>query len=94
MLFLKYLDDMETERAMNSELEGRNINQLFEERFRWSNWATPKTADGKPDKDRVRVGPDLIDFVNNLLTTYLRGLRQSASGPVGNVIHRAASLAS
>jgi type I restriction enzyme M protein len=81
MLFLKYLDDMETERAMNAELEGSSINELFKEQFRWSNWATPKTADGKPDKDRVRVGPDLIDFVNNQLMPYLRGFRQSASGP-------------
>ena len=79
MLFLKYLDDQETEREINAELEGKSISPLFEQRFRWTEWAAPKTADGKPDKDKVRVGPDLIEFVNNQLMPYLRGFRQTAA---------------
>jgi type I restriction enzyme M protein len=81
MLFLKYLDDQENERALTAQLTGKPYEFLFEERFRWSEWAAPKTAQGKPDQDKARIGADLIDFVNNALMPYLRGFRQSAPAP-------------
>lgn len=81
MLFLKYLDDQERERAINATLLGEPHTYLFHERFRWSNWAAPKTRDGKPDLDRTLIGADLIEFVNNALMPYLRGFKQTAPGP-------------
>jgi type I restriction enzyme M protein len=81
MLFLKYLDDQEQERAVNAQLTGEPHTFLFHERFRWSEWAAPKTADGKPDLDRTLIGSDLIEFVNNALMPYLRGFKQSATAP-------------
>lgn len=81
MLFLKYLDDQEAERAIEAQLKGEPYEFLFHERFRWSEWAAPKLPNGKPDDDKARIGADLIEFVNNALMPYLRGFRQSATAP-------------
>jgi type I restriction enzyme M protein len=81
MLFLKYLDDQEADRSVEAALTGQPYAFLFADRFRWSEWAAPKTPDGKPDLDKVRIGADLIDFVNNDLMPYLRGFRASATSP-------------
>ena len=81
MLFLKYLDDMENERSLEAQMTGKAYHPLFETQYRWSDWASPKTADGKPDLDKTRVGSDLVDFVNNSLMAYLRGFAETATNP-------------
>ena len=81
MLFLKYLDDLEIERAMEAELVGKSYDFLLEERFRWAGWAAPKTAAGEFDHDNAATGDDLIEFVNQKLFPYLQGFKQRASGP-------------
>jgi len=42
LLFLKYLDDLEQERAEEAELTGRQQEPLIREDFRWSDWAAPR----------------------------------------------------
>ena len=64
-MFLKYLDDLERERRAEAQLLGEPFQPLFEQQYRWSAWAAPKRADGKPDLDHMRIGQDLVDFVNN-----------------------------
>jgi type I restriction enzyme M protein len=81
MLFLKYLDDMENERALEAQMTGKTYQPLFDAEYRWSEWATPKTSDGKPDLDKMLIGSDLIDFVNNSLMSYLRGFAETATNP-------------
>jgi type I restriction enzyme M protein len=81
MLFLKYLDDLERERAMKAELVGRSYEYIIDEKHRWSAWAAPKKKDGSFDHDRALTGPDLIDYVNRDLFPYLRGFKQRATGP-------------
>ena len=39
MLFLKYLDDLEGERAIEAELFGRYKNFIIDEVHHWSRWA-------------------------------------------------------
>ncbi|WP_341861805.1 N-6 DNA methylase [Gymnodinialimonas sp. 57CJ19] len=80
MLFLKYLDDLEEEREAEALMDNTPFVPLFEPQYRWSAWATPKTPDGKPDLDNMRIGQDLVDFVNNDLMAYLRGF-SSATDP-------------
>jgi type I restriction enzyme M protein len=46
MLFLKYLDDLEQERALKAELAGKSYEYIIDEKHRWSTWAAPKKADG------------------------------------------------
>nr|WP_255538202.1 N-6 DNA methylase [Halomicronema sp. CCY15110] len=81
LLFLKYLDDLEQERALEAELLGKDYTYLLEGGYRWSSWAAPKTADGEIDHDKVLIGDDLIDFVNTALFPYLQGFKQRASSP-------------
>lgn len=81
MLFLKYLDDLERERILEAQMTGEAFQPLFEPQYRWSEWAAPKTPEGKPDLDRTRIGADLVDFVNNDLMAYLRSFAQTSTDP-------------
>ena len=81
MLFLKYLDDLERERAMRAELEGKSYTFIIGEDYQWSRWAAPKKDDGSFDHDRAMTGDDLIAFVDRELFPYLQGFKQRASSP-------------
>jgi type I restriction enzyme M protein len=81
MLFLKYLDDLEQEKAMEAELMGRNYDFIIRPKFRWSSWAAPKKADGSFDHDTALKGDDLVDFAVDELFPYLRGFKERASSP-------------
>ena len=81
MLFLKYLDDLEQERAMEAELVGKPCEFLIAEPYRWGSWAAPKKPDGSFDHDSAMIGDDLVNFVNNELFPYLKGFKQRADGP-------------
>lgn len=81
ILFLKYLDGLEQDRAAEAGLDGKQYEFLLDEPYRWPNWAAPKTADGSPDHHHALTGDDLRDFVNGKLLPYLHGFRQKASGP-------------
>lgn len=81
LLFLKYIDDLEQERAMEAELTGKPYKFIIEEKFRWSAWAAPKKPDGSKDDDAALIGSDLIEFVDNQLFPYLRSFKQRAASP-------------
>jgi type I restriction enzyme M protein len=73
LLFLKYLDDLETNRALEADLAGRTCTPILDAEHRWGRWAAPKDANGKLDHNRALTGPDLIDYVNRRLFPYLQG---------------------
>jgi type I restriction enzyme M protein len=81
LLFLKYLDGLEDDRAAVATLEGRSYSPILEEPYRWSRWAAPKNASGQLDHHASLTGDDLRDFVNTKLFPYLERFKQSASGP-------------
>jgi len=81
LLFLKYLDGLEDDRAAVAALEGRTYSPILEEPYRWSRWAAPKNASGQLDHHAALTGDDLRDFVNAKLFPYLERFKQSASGP-------------
>ena len=81
MLFLKYLDDLEQERAMEADLTGKSHDFIIQPEFRWSTWAAPKNDDGTFDRDNGLKGDDLIEFAKNELFPYLEGFKQRASSP-------------
>ena len=81
LLFLKYLDALEHDKAVEAELEGKTYTFILAEPYRWDAWAAPKTADGRIDHNAAMTGDDLRDFVNGRLFPYLHGFRQRASGP-------------
>src|SRR5690349_6616465 len=81
LLFLKYLDGLEEDKAMEAELEGKKYAFILDEAHRWDSWAAPKGKDGKLDHNTAMTGDDLRDFVNAELFPHLHGFTQKASGP-------------
>jgi type I restriction enzyme M protein len=75
ILFLKYFAETEATDAERAELAGKEHSYILDEKFRWSNWALPRTANGDVDHDRKLLGDDLINFVNQELFPYLKSLR-------------------
>ena len=81
LLFLKYLDGLEQDRADEAALSGKRYTYLLSTPFRWETWAAPKKADGTLDHHKALNGPDLIRFVDNDLFPHLQGFKQRASSP-------------
>lgn len=81
LLFLKYLDGLEQDKADEAALEGKSYSYILDKPYRWSNWAAPKGADGKLDHKKALAGDDLRDFVNLKLFPYLHGFKQRAASP-------------
>jgi type I restriction enzyme M protein len=79
LLFLKYLDDLEQERALKAEFEGEEYHFIIDKEHRWSSWAVPRNEKGEYDKDKAKTGEDLIDYIDNQLFTYLKGFKQRAT---------------
>ncbi|RWC40566.1 MAG: SAM-dependent DNA methyltransferase [Mesorhizobium sp.] len=80
VLFLKYLDDLESERRDRAELDGRAYSPIIDGDHRWGHWAAPK-VNGEFDHNSALTGDDLIQFVNDKLFPYLASFRKSATGP-------------
>ncbi len=80
LLFLKYLDALEQDKAMEAEINGKKYTFIIDEPYRWETWAAPKGKDGKLDYNTAKTGNDLRDFVNQNLFAYLNGFKQKASG--------------
>jgi len=80
LLFLKYLDSMESRRKLAAEIQGKSYSFILVEEFRWSSWAAPK-KDGEIDYNIAMTGDDLLDFVNDDLFPYLAGFHQRATSP-------------
>ena len=81
LLFLKYLDALEQDKADEAKLEGKRYSFILDKSYRWESWAAPKGKDGKLDHNTALTGDDLRDFVNQKLFPYLHGFKQKASGP-------------
>ena len=77
MLFLKYLDDLEKSRELESEISGKEYKSIIDEEHRWSTWAEPLKDDGSSDYNKKLTGDDLIEFVNGDLWVYLKGFIDS-----------------
>ena len=80
LLFLKYLDAWERDKATEAELTARPYTFTLAAEYRWNAWAAPQTPDGKFDHNRGLVGDDLKDFVDRQLFPYLHAFKQRASG--------------
>ena len=80
LLFLKYLDALEQDKAMEAELEGKEYSFIIDQPYQWESWAAPKNADGTLDHNIALSGDDLKDFVDLKLFPYLKGFKERASG--------------
>lgn len=78
VMFLRYLDELEQDKADEAELVGKKYEFILDEEYRWPNWAMPKGTDGKLDHHVAMTGPDLVQFVDGKLFPYLAGFKQKA----------------
>jgi type I restriction enzyme M protein len=86
VLFLKYLDDLEKDKATAAQLTGKTYTNIIAPEYQWSKWATPKLAlsgvegdkEGKLDHHKALTGDDLADFVNIKLFPYLKKFKTNA----------------
>lgn len=78
ILFLKYLDDLEKDKATEAALRGKEYKNIIDPKFRWDTWAVPKTTDNKVDHNKALSGDDLIDFVNRDLFPYLKQFKENS----------------
>jgi len=81
LLFLKYLDGLEQDKAAEAMLEGKTYSYILDATYRWESWAAPKDENGKLDHNKALTGDDLVDFVDRKLFPYLHGFKQRAIGP-------------
>ena len=93
ILFLKYLDDYEEERAVAARLNNESYSRILQDEYSWKKWAAPKTSEGKLDHNAALTGDDLLEFVNDRLTPYLQSFRMSAEDSktleykIGQIFH-------
>jgi type I restriction enzyme M protein len=86
VLFLKYLDDLEKDKATAAELTGKTYTPIIEKEYQWNVWAAPKIATGGTEGDKTGrldyhkalTGDDLSDFVNIKLFPYLKKFKTDA----------------
>ena len=78
ILFLKYLDDLEKDKAAIAELSGKTYTPIIATAYQWNAWAMPLNAAGKLDHNIALTGDDLNDFVNGKLFPYLKKFRADA----------------
>ena len=75
VLFLKFLNDYENEKALEAELTSEDYIFVLDDKYRWNTWAAPKDADGKLDFKNEDSGDDLLEFVNKELFPYLKSFK-------------------
>lgn len=75
VMFLRYLDELEQDKADKAELHGQAYEYIIDEAYRWPNWAMPKTPEGKTDIHKAMTGTDLVRFVDVQLFPYLANFK-------------------
>lgn len=78
ILFLKYLNDLEKDKATAAELTGKAYSPIIKKEFQWNVWAMPLGKDGKLDHHKALTGDDLTDFVNGKLFPYFKKFKTEA----------------
>jgi type I restriction enzyme M protein len=79
VLFLKYLDDLEIDKATAAELMGKSYTPIIAPEYQWNTWATPKDDSGKLNHHEALSGDDLKDFVDHKLFPYLKKFKADAT---------------
>ncbi len=75
LLFLKYLDALEADKALEAELDGKKYKAILDADYRWQSWAAPKTADGKPNHNTANSAPPGQTPLNTKLARFLAKLK-------------------
>jgi hypothetical protein len=55
LLFLKYLDGLEEDKATEARLDGKKHSYILDKPHRWESWAAPKGRDGNLDHNAAKA---------------------------------------
>ena len=91
ILFLKFINDLEMNKAEEAELDGKEYQYIIDKEYRWDVWACPKDSSGKLDLINALSGDDLLEFVNGKLFPYLKGFK-SISADVKSVKYKIGAI--
>lgn len=80
ILFLRILDEAETQEQAETEAVGRTFTPSLQAPYRWQDWADPEGAKRKA-LEQGKLG-DLFAFVNGELLPHLRGLEKRPAATV------------
>ena len=80
ILFLKLLEDTEKNRKKTAELNNTEYKEIFEEKYKWSNWAVKKLQNGSIDIRGNLRGDQLIEYIKDELFPYLESFSETAEG--------------
>ena len=58
VLFLKYIDDLESAHKVGAELGNKKYTPIISGKYRWAEWAVPKGKDGKIDHNTALTGSE------------------------------------
>ena len=81
LLFLKYLDDLESECEQMAEIDGKEYRRIITGFNRWNSWAAPKNTKGELDVINAMTGEDLVEFVDKKLFPSLKHFKDTAVSP-------------
>lgn len=79
LLFLKYLDDLESDLETKAILSGSEYKRIITGFNRWSVWASPKNEKGELDLVNAMTGDDLVEFIDTKLFPTLKRYKDTAS---------------
>ena len=92
ILFLKYLEDLERDKATAAQLAGKAYEPIIAKQYTWAVWAVPKGKDGKLDHHTALSGDDLKDFVDQKLFPYLKKFKSDSDSPNNLLVAPSKSL--
>lgn len=72
ILFLKFLNDYEENKADEAILEGAPYEYVLPQELRWNVWACPKDDTGALDITKANTGDELKEFVDETLFPFLK----------------------
>jgi type I restriction enzyme M protein len=64
VLFLRYLHDLEQDKADEAALQGKDYNYILDEEYRWPMWAMPKNKEGKLDYHKAITDPEFLNIIS------------------------------
>ncbi len=77
LLYLKFFDDKEIERASQAKLQGDEYHPLIKKEFQWAVWT---------DTKKGKTGKELTKWINEELIPYLAELKGSKEGDPRDII--------
>ena len=72
ILFLRYLDQLEENKAEEAKLINKTYSFILDEKYRWNYWAMPKKSDGKLDINKAKTGTIITEIEDTVTVKFCK----------------------